>query len=168
MIRDRGYEAENIPVAYPEMQTDSLEMVIIQGLDWLMQHYKRPLIADDSGLFIDALAGFPGVYSAYAYKTIGLDGILRLLEGVKDRSARFECCIGFMMPGGEPSTCKGIAKGSISMERAGTGGFGYDPVFIPEGYAKTYAQFEISEKNKISHRGLAIGQFINRLPLLMK
>ena len=167
-MREHGYELEHIKTTYPEIQADTIDETIVPGLRWLMERYNRPMMIDDSGLFIDALKGFPGVYSAYVFKTVGCDGILKLMRDVKDRRARFECCIGFMMPGGEPSTCKGIAKGSISMERAGTGGFGYDPVFVPEGYAKTYAQIEISEKNKISHRGLAIGQFIKRLPSLMK
>lgn len=163
MIRDRGHEAENIAVAYPEMQTDSLEMVIIQGLDWLMQHYKRPLIADDSGLFIDALGGFPGVYSAYAYKTIGLDGILKLLEGIEDRKARFECVLGFMTPDSEPMLFKGISEGTISKGKKGSSGFGFDPIFIPTGYDLTFAELPMDEKNKLSHRGRAFEKFFRYL-----
>jgi XTP/dITP diphosphohydrolase len=167
-MSEHGYELEQIKTTYPEIQADTIDETIVPGLRWLMERYNRPIMIDDSGLFIDALKGFPGVYSAYVFKTVGCDGILRLMRDVKDRGARFECCIGFMMPGREPSTCKGIAKGSISTEKAGTGGFGYDPVFIPEGYTKTYAQIEISDKNRISHRGLAMSQFIKKLPTLMK
>jgi XTP/dITP diphosphohydrolase len=163
-----GYELEHIKTSYPEIQADTLEDTIIPGLRWLMERYNRPIMIDDSGLFIDSLKGFPGVYSAYVFKTIGCEGVLRLMKGIGERSARFECCIGFMMPGKQPSISKGIAKGSISLEKTGTGGFGYDPIFIPERYTKTYAQFEVPEKNKISHRGRAISQFLKDLPRLMK
>jgi XTP/dITP diphosphohydrolase len=166
-MREHGYELEHIKTSYPEIQADRIEDTIVPGLRWLMERYNRPLMMDDSGLFIDALKGFPGVYSAYVFKTLGCDGILKLMQGVSERSARFECCIGFMVPGGVPHISKGVAKGSISKEKAGSGGFGYDPVFVPEGYSKTYAQIEVSEKNKISHRGKAIEFFLGDLPGLL-
>ena len=161
------YELEHIKTPYPEFQAESLEITIIPGLQWAMSRYNRPVMIDDSGLFVNALKGFPGVYSSYAFKTVGCDGILSLMQGVKERSARFECCIGFMRPGADPFIAKGVAEGSISAEKVGTGGFGYDPIFIPEGYHKTYAQFEVSEKNKISHRGRAIDLFLKELPRLL-
>lgn len=160
MIKDCGHEPEHIPVAYPEMQADSLEMVMFQGLDWLMDRYERPIIADDSGLFIDSLGGFPGVYSAYAFKTIGCDGILRLMEGKADRVARFECVLGFVKPGSQPMLFKGISDGSISRSKKGEKGFGYDPIFVPAGHDKTFAEMSIDEKNKLSHRGRALAKFI--------
>lgn len=166
-MKEHGYELEHIKTTYPEIQADTLEETIVPGLNWLMERYQRPIMIDDSGLFIDALRGFPGVYSSYVFRTVGCDGILRLMEGVKNRSARFECCIGFLAPGKEPHISKGVAKGSISEKKAGTGGFGYDPVFVPDGYAKTYAQIEIAEKNKISHRGKAIELFLKELPRLL-
>jgi len=166
-MKEHGYELDHVKTTYPEIQADTIDETIIPGLKWLMERYNRPIMIDDSGLFIDALNGFPGVYSAYVFKTVGCDGILKLMKDVKDRSARFECCIGFMIPGGEPSVVKGIAEGSISSEKVGSGGFGYDPVFIPEGHTQTYAQIEVSEKNKISHRGRAISQFVKELPRLM-
>ena len=132
-----------------------------------MERYGRPLFIDDSGLFVNALNGFPGVFSAYVFKTIGCEGILRLMDGVKDRSARFECCIGFMSPGQNPFMVKGVAPGMISDRTSGNGGFGYDPIFVPEGRSETYAEIEISEKNKISHRGRAIEAFIRELPKLL-
>jgi len=166
-MKEHGYELEHIKTTYPEIQADRLEGTIVPGLNWLMERYQRPIMIDDSGLFIDALKGFPGVYSSYVFRTVGCDGILRLMEGVKNRSARFECCIGFLVPGKEPHISKGVAKGSISEKKAGTGGFGYDPVFVPDGYVKTYAQIEVTEKNKISHRGRAIELFLKELPELL-
>lgn len=166
-MRKHGYELEHIRTTYPEIQAETLEDTIKPGLEWLMQRHNVPLMIDDSGLFIDSLRGFPGVYSSYVFKTIGCDGVLKLMEGVVDRSARFECCIGFMVPGGELHISKGVAKGSISMSKAGTGGFGYDPIFVPEGRSKTYAQIDVVEKNSISHRGRAIARFLEELPRLL-
>lgn len=150
------------------MQAETLEETIVPGLEWLMERYDRPLFIDDSGLFVEALKGFPGVYSSYVFKTVGCEGILRLMEGVEDRRARFECCIGYMAPGGEPLMVKGVAQGSISCQMAGTGGFGYDPVFVPEGHTRTYAQMDVDEKNTMSHRGRAMAKFIEALPRLAK
>ena len=150
------------------MQAETLEETIVPGLEWLMERYDRPLFIDDSGLFVEALKGFPGVYSSYVFKTVGCEGILRLMEGVEDRRARFECCIGYMAPGGEPFMVKGVAQGSISRRMAGTGGFGYDPVFVPDGHTRTYAQMDVEEKNTMSHRGRAMAKFIEALPRLAK
>lgn len=158
-----GYEVEHIRTAYPEIQAETLEGTIVPGLEWLMERYARPLFIDDSGLFVDALKGFPGVYSSYVFKTVGCEGILRLMDGAEDRSARFECCIGYMEPGGEPLIAKGVARGAISLEMAGTGGFGYDPIFVPEGHTRTYAQMEVPEKNTMSHRGRAMARFLEEL-----
>jgi XTP/dITP diphosphohydrolase len=162
-----GYELEHVKDPYPEIQADTLEETIVPGLRWLMERHSRPIMIDDSGLFIDSLNGFPGVYSSYVFRTVGCDGILRLMDGQKNRAARFECCIGFLVPGQEPYIAKGVARGKIAREKAGSGGFGYDPIFIPEEYEKTYAQMEIEDKNKISHRGRAIEVFLRELPGLL-
>lgn len=162
-MRARGFEVEHLRTKYPEVQADTLEETIVPGLEWLMERYHRPLFIDDSGLFVDALKGFPGVYSSYVFKTLGCEGILRLMEGLRDRRARFECCIGYLEPGGEPLIAKGVAHGSISLEMAGEGGFGYDPVFVPEEHTRTYAQMEVGEKNTMSHRGRAMARFLDEL-----
>ncbi len=167
-MAEHGYELEHIKTSYPEIQADTIEETIVPGLRWLIEQYNRPMMIDDSGLFIDALKGFPGVYSSYAFRTVGCDGILRLMKGVDDRSAKFECCIGFLKPGSEPFIAKGVSKGSISRRKAGSGGFGFDPVFVPEGYLKTFAQLEMSEKNRISHRGRAIEALLKELPKLLQ
>ena len=166
-MADHGLVLEHIRTPYPEIQAESLEETIIPGLQWLLERYERPIMIDDSGLFVDGLKGFPGVYSSYVFKTIGCEGILGLMKGVPDRRARFECCIGFIAPGKDPFIAKGVSHGVIAHEKAGTGGFGYDPIVVPEGYSKTYAQIEVSEKNKISHRGRAVAKFIEELPTLL-
>jgi XTP/dITP diphosphohydrolase len=162
-----GYELERLDTAYPEIQADTLEETIVPGLTWLISKYDRPVMIDDSGFFVDALKGFPGVFSSYVFKTIGCEGMLRLMEGRPNRSARFECCIGFMAPGDEPFIAKGVAKGTVSHEMRGSGGFGYDPIFINEGHTKTYAELDVEEKSKVSHRGKAIESFVKELPRLL-
>ncbi len=149
-------EVEMKNVEYPEIQTDDLEEVVNFVLDELSDH--APLIIDDSGLFVDALKGFPGVYSSYAMKTLGCDGILSLMQGRKKRSARFECVIGFL--GEERKLFKGKSEGKITHEKRGSGGFGYDPIFEPEEYERTYAELSSEEKNEISHRGRAMEKFL--------
>lgn len=166
-MAEHGYELEHVRFSYPEIQADTIEETIVPGLEWLMQRYKGPIMIDDSGLFVDALKGFPGVYSSYVFRTLGCEGILKLMERVEQRGARFECCIGFMKPGEEPFIAKGVAKGTISKDMRGTGGFGYDPIFIPEGYSKTYAEIDVHEKNRISHRGKAVDAFLRELPRLV-
>ena len=166
-MADQGYELEHIDVSYPEIQAASLEETISPGLTWLVSKFGRPIMIDDSGFFVNALKGFPGVYSSYVFKTIGCEGILKLMEGKDDRSARFECCIGFVTPGQDSFIAKGVSKGTISLEIRGSGGFGYDPIFINEGHSKTYAELDVVEKNEVSHRGKAIEAFVRELPRLM-
>jgi len=164
----RGCEIEHLRSAYPEIQADTLEETIRPALKWLLDRHAIPLMIDDSGLFVDALKGFPGVYSSYVFRTLGCEGILRLMHGVEDRSARFECCIGFVRPGMEPYIAKGVARGTIALEKKGSGGFGYDPIFVHEGYAKTFAELGIAEKNEISHRGRAVEALLEELSRLVR
>lgn len=148
-------EMENI--GYPEIQADELEDVVEFALEVLSE--KSPLIIDDSGLFIDSLKGFPGVYSSYVMKTIGCDGILSLMKNKENRKSKFECVIGYL--GERKKTFKGISNGSITREKRGEGGFGYDPIFRPEESEKTYAEMSSSEKNRISHRGKAMEKLLD-------
>ncbi|MDK2870545.1 MAG: XTP/dITP diphosphohydrolase [Pyrococcus sp.] len=145
------------PLEYPEIQADTLEDVVVFGLNWLKDKVDKPFIIEDSGLFIEALNGFPGVYSAYVYKTIGLDGILKLMEGIENRKAYFKSVIGFY--DGEIHLFVGEVRGRISNEKRGSHGFGYDPIFVPDGFDKTFAEMSTEEKNSVSHRGKALKEF---------
>lgn len=122
-----------------------------------------PVVADDSGLAVDALEGRPGVYSArYAGEpTDDVKNYEKLLNELRDvpdekRTARFICVLALAIPGEETIFTEGTCEGQIAHEPQGTHGFGYDPVFIPEGYERTMAQLEPSEKNRISHRYKAL------------
>ena len=128
-----------------------------------------PAVADDSGLCVAALNGEPGVHSArfgggkdwtdeqkYLY-------LLERLEGVEDRSAKFVSCICLVLPGGQTVRARGECPGRIALAPAGTGGFGYDPVFIPEGYDDTFGVLGTEVKNRISHRARALAAFREEL-----
>jgi XTP/dITP diphosphohydrolase len=118
-------------------------------------------LADDSGLEVTALNGAPGVYSArYAGDecsyNLNNEKLLTELQGVEDRSARFRTVIALSDPEGNVQTLEGICPGHIIVERRGTNGFGYDPLFIPDGYTETFAELDVAVKNRISHRARAL------------
>jgi XTP/dITP diphosphohydrolase len=120
-------------------------------------------LADDSGLEVDVLGGAPGIFSArfagpQANDEANNRKLLALLQNIDERkrTARFVCVIAVAWPSGEVKTVTGVCPGTIAREAHGTGGFGYDPYFIPDGYEKTFAELPAEEKNRISHRGQAL------------
>ena len=125
-----------------------------------------PAIADDSGLCVDALHGEPGVYSArYTGRHEDSDEdrrelVLRKMEGCTERSARFVCALCCLFPNGDEIVSEQTMEGSILYEARGQGGFGYDPIFLPEGCDRSNAELSPEEKNAISHRGKALRDFV--------
>jgi XTP/dITP diphosphohydrolase len=120
-----------------------------------------PAIADDSGLVVDALGGEPGVYSSsYGGEALTADErcdyLLKKMDNTEQRKAKFVCTIVCAFPNGDILTTIGECCGVITTEPVGTGGFGYDPVFLPDNFKKTMAELTTDEKNKISHRGVAL------------
>lgn len=118
-------------------------------------------LADDSGLEVDALGGAPGVYSArYAGEPVSYPAnnakLLKALEGVTNRRARFRCVVALSSPSGKARTVDGRCEGRIIHKLRGTQGFGYDPLFVPEGFEKTFAEMEADAKHAVSHRGRAL------------
>ena len=128
-----------------------------------------PCIADDSGLCVDAIGGRPGVYSArYAPDRDFDKGMDKLLDEIaqtnsNNRSAHFACVIVLAFPNGTYRAFEGRVDGSIATKKTGSAGFGYDPIFIPTGYNRSFAEFTSDEKNKISHRGRALQKFVKYL-----
>ena len=149
-------EPVNIPKI--EIQADKLEDVALYSAISAYLMLGKPLIVEDAGLFIKRLNGFPGVYSSFVFKTIGVNGILKLMRGVKDRRAYFKSVVAYA-DDVEVKLFSGIVYGVITEKPRGNGGFGFDPIFVPEGYNKTFAEMSIEEKNKVSHRGIALGRF---------
>lgn len=152
-------------LGYPEIQTDNLEEVADFGLDHVSKQLSPPFILEDAGLFIDSLNGFPGVYSAYVYQTIGCEGILKLLKNHKsdDRKAVFKSVYALKSSDGEKFFFVGESNGLISHQMKGDNGFGYDPIFVPNASDKTFAEMDISEKNLFSHRGKALNKLLSFL-----
>jgi XTP/dITP diphosphohydrolase len=144
-----------------EIQDDSLENIArFSALD-AVKNCKLPVFVEDAGLFIDALGGFPGPYSKYVFNTVGLEGILKLMEGVKNRDAYFMSVVAYSSPTDDEPTCfVGKIKGKIISELKGTEGFGYDPIFVPNGSdGRTFAEMSTDEKNVLSHRAQALRLF---------
>lgn len=156
-----GIETVHRKIEYDEVQSDSLEEVVRKGMEELRSKGISDFVIDDTGLFIDALKGFPGVWSAYVQKTIGNPGILKLMEDSPDRGAEFRTCIGCDM-GGETVMVTGACRGEITERPRGTDGFGYDPIFTADG-KRTFAEIDLSEKNVTSHRGNAIRRLVEEI-----
>lgn len=144
-----GWERRTLP----EPQADDLETVVRSKLAALPND-RDTWIVDDSGLFLVALAGFPGVYSAYALGTIGLGGVLRLLRG-RPREAVFRTVAG-VRHGATSRLFRGEVRGRIAVRARGRHGFGFDPIFIPDGWRRTFGEVPPAEKNEVSHRGRAM------------
>lgn len=140
----------------------------------------HPVLSDDSGLEVDALGGAPGLYSArYAALETGPAGpwldaqgkplpqavanrtkLLRAMEGRQDRGARFRCVLCYLAPGRETAFFEGVCEGEVIGEERGGGGFGYDPIIIPKGHTRTFAELPGEIKDAISHRGRAVALFL--------
>lgn len=147
----------------PETQ-DTIPGNALQKVEALYEKVKMNAFAEDTGLEVDALLGAPGVYTArYAGPEKSAEAnmhlLLQNLKDIENRNAQFRTVIGMIWEG-EKYTFEGIVRGEIAKEKSGDGGFGYDPIFIPEGYNQTFAQLDSSIKNEISHRGRAVRKML--------
>ncbi len=150
-------------LGYPELQAETLEEVAEYGANHIQKQFNESFILEDAGLFIDDLDGFPGVYSKYVFYTIGLAGILKLMENKTIKSAVFRSVYAYAEPNSKPILFIGECKGTITTKEKGTGGFGYDPLFIPDGKSLTFAEMTTEEKNRYSHRGKALDKLFDFL-----
>ena len=159
------WTVERVDMAYEEIQADTLEEVALASAVSVLAGgtVAPPFVLEDAGLFVEALRGFPGVYSAYIFRTLGCEGVLRLLEGVSDRGAGFESRLALCLGPGDIELLAGTCKGTVPEEARGSGGFGFDPIFMPEGEGRTFAEMSIEEKGAISHRGRALARLRDRL-----
>jgi len=140
---------------------DTLEGNSLQKAEYVFEKYDIPCFADDTGLEVEALNGAPGVYSArYAgpQRNSGdnIALLLKNLQSKESRKARFRTVISLVGLEQNAMLFDGIVSGTITDETRGTSGFGYDPVFLPDGYHKTFAEMSLDEKNVLSHRALAV------------
>lgn len=166
-------QVEGVEITEP--QADDLEDVARSKIEQAIPHLPSPhdaLLVEDAGLFVNSLDGFPGVYSAYALKTIGFNGLLNLLKDSNQRSGAFHAVAALWLDG-EVHVSRGICNGEIAMQASGNDGFGFDPVFIPHPIktdgieystdGKTFADIDLKEKELFSHRRKALDGLIQIL-----
>jgi XTP/dITP diphosphohydrolase len=162
-LGEHGVAVGMLKLKGDEIQSESLQEIAEKSVQYAHKKSGLPIFVEDAGLFIDALAGFPGPYAAYIYKTIHNSGVVKLMDGVENRKATFRSVISYYDGQIEaPMSFLGESKGEITTaERRAQGksGFGFDPIFKPEGSKKTFAEMTIAEKNGYSHRADAIRKF---------
>lgn len=161
MFRKSHLDLEWKNMEYEEIQADTTEEISRKSCELLSKTVGDDFFLEDTGLYISALNGFPGPYSSYVVQKIGLNGILKLLEG-KERSAYFLTVIS-LFKDGKVMQFHGRSNGRISTNERGSNGFGYDPVFIPEESELTLSEMDLSGKNAVSHRARAVIKLIDYL-----
>jgi len=156
ILSEFGIDLEFFQTDLMEIQSDSLSEIALKKVLDAYDKCKKPVIVEDDGLFINSLSGFPGPFSSYIFKTIGNNGILKLVGS--NRAAQFRAVIAFCDSNKKPVFFESNVFGEISKNIQGKG-WGYDPIFVPENQNKTYA--ELSEKNNLSHRYESLKKFAN-------
>lgn len=153
-----GIGVSHFPFQHNEIRSDSLKEVAEEAVRAAYAQARKPVFVEDAGLFIHVLDGFPGTYSGWVQGKIGNTGILRLIEGSPDRFAEFRAVIAYTSDGDDVRTFDGACKGAIAKRPEGESGFGYDPIFVPQGHSQTFAQNK-ELKNKLSHRYQSLLEF---------
>ena len=141
-----GFEIDNVKMETPEIQANDVVEVSKYSAKWAAEKLGKPVLKNDSGLFVNVLKGFPGVYTRFVDETIGEDGLLKLMEGLEDRTAYFKESIAYCEPGNEPVVFEGITRGKIDTKKSGTNGWSWDFVFIPDGEDEPLACFDDEKK----------------------
>ena len=154
---------KNLPLQ--ELQAETLEEIAQFKLQSAQLPSTDKFFIEDAGFFVDDVcSGFPGPYSSYVMKTIGYDGILKIMANKEERKAHFEACIGYSDEKGQLHFFHGVVRGRVALTARGTSGFGFDPIFIPDEFPeKTFAELTMAEKNQISHRSRALAKFLKFL-----
>jgi len=167
IILSNEIKINHIELEYKELRSDDPEQIAKDAAKMLAEELQKPLVVEDSGLFIKALKDFPGTCSSYIHKRIGLKGILKLMESVDDRTCFYRSAVAYCEPGKEPVSFLGEEEGKVSNEEKGSYekgsyGFGHDPIFIPENSDKTYGEMENCENLK-RFRKIAVEKLKNYL-----
>ena len=148
IILGNEIKINHIKKEYRELRSDNPEEIAKESAKRLANELKKPVVVEDSGLFIKAFNDFPGTCSSYIHKRIGLKGILRLMENIEDRTCYYKSAVAYCEPGREPVSFLGEEKGTIAKEEKGNNGFGHDSIFIPENSNKTYGEMQNCENLK--------------------
>lgn len=159
-----GFRIRQLVSRVPEIRSDDLAEIARRKAFSVGKQRGKIVMADDSGLFVRVLSGFPGTYSAYVHEKVGCDGILKLMKGKRDRRAEFRSAIALLLPNGKIRVFTGKVAGAMAKRKLGKGGFAFDPIFIPSGRRKkSFGQMDTTEKNAISHRGRAFRKVLKFL-----
>ncbi|MFX0188308.1 MAG: RdgB/HAM1 family non-canonical purine NTP pyrophosphatase [Candidatus Hodarchaeota archaeon] len=169
----RKFQNENVKFALQQLELETIEIqantikdIALFKLNSVKEKINSSFFIEDAGFFVDKpLNGFPGVFSSYVFKTLGNEGILRLIDDFKKSKAHFSAVIAlFFKPANEIYVFEGHVEGRVSDKIRGKGGFGFDPIFIPDIIPnKTFSELKTEEKNEISHRGQALKKLISFL-----
>ncbi len=158
ILKKEGIGVNWIPFSHTEIRSESFEEIAVDAVKAAYRKIKKPVFVEDGGLVVESLNGFPCTFSAWVQRKIGSAGVLKLMDGVENRTARFMLAIAWT-DGEKVKTFTAYSEGTITNEKKGVSGFGYDSIFIPNGYEKTFAESpEIKEK--ISHRKKALMKLI--------
>ena len=152
-----GWKVEAVNLDIREVQSLDVQEVAKEKALAAYKEIKRPVVVDDTGMSISALNGLPRALVSWFLDQVGPSGILKMTAGCEDRRASVSTCIGYADEKGA-RTFVGIIRGNLTFEEKGTNGFGYDPIFVPEGESRTYAEMTSEEKNSHSMRQLALVQ----------
>jgi len=155
-LRAFGISLKRLPAKGTEIQSDDLAAIAEASVKETFATIRQPVIAEDAGLFVSSLNGFPGPYASYVERTLGPASLITLLKGAKDRKAEFVSAVAYCSEPTGPKVFIGRLRGRISASARGSNGFGFDPVFVPLGDARTLAEMSLEEKGAISHRSLAL------------
>ncbi|MEM3811213.1 MAG: non-canonical purine NTP pyrophosphatase, partial [Conexivisphaerales archaeon] len=153
---------EQCELLKPEIQDDNIENIALNAAVQISTKINNFFVVEDDGLFLNEFKGFPGPYTSYAFKTIGIPGILKLCSFCTTRRAQFRSALALYMDG-KIKVFNGAVSGIISATPLGNMGFGFDPIFIPDTSDKTFAQMSLKEKSQISHRAVAFRTMANYL-----
>ena len=159
LFKKYNVEFDTTSLEKHEIRSESIEVIAREAAKIAFETLEKPVVVDDTGFFVDALNGFPGSYAGIILKFIGYEGILQLMTDKEKRTSNFKTAVGYC-DGNHMESFVGTMPGSVARESAGVGGFGYDPIFIPDGFSKTYAELTFDEKVNISHRTKAFEEFL--------
>ncbi|MDD5317699.1 MAG: RdgB/HAM1 family non-canonical purine NTP pyrophosphatase [Candidatus ainarchaeum sp.] len=155
VLKQFGVIIRHARLSCPEIRGEEPAVIAADSVRRLICKVEPPFFVEDAGLFVGALNGFPGPYSAWALGKVGLGGLLRLMEGARDRRASFRSAVA-LFDGKGVRVFEGEARGRIAFRARGENGFGYDPVFVPEGFRETFAEMSGARKDALSHRRKAL------------
>ncbi|MBD3249878.1 RdgB/HAM1 family non-canonical purine NTP pyrophosphatase [Candidatus Woesearchaeota archaeon] len=145
LFSEEGIEVEHLEIDYPELRHDSFEEITKEAAERVSDETGKVVVLEDGGFFVESLDGFPGVSSAYFFKRLGSQGILKLMQDIDERRCYYKVAVAYCEPGEKAEIFVGEEKGRVAGSEKGENGWGYDNIFIPEGSEQTYGEIKKEE-----------------------